>query len=101
MLAGIPFAFGNLCVFYAAAVYLVDTYGPLNGASAMAANGIVRYILGGAFPLFTVQMYERLGTDWATSLLGFVSLVLLPIPWVLFSWGPKLRALSQYECLKD
>jgi hypothetical protein len=27
----------------------------MNGASAMAANGIARYILGAVFPLFTVQ----------------------------------------------
>jgi hypothetical protein len=27
----------------------------MNGASAIAANGIVRYILGAVFPLFTVQ----------------------------------------------
>ena len=38
-----------------AALYLVDVYGPLNGASAMAANGVSRYTLGAVFPLFTVQ----------------------------------------------
>lgn len=55
ILATIPFAWGNLCVFTAAALYLVDVYGPLNGASALAANGLVRYISGAGFPLFTVQ----------------------------------------------
>lgn len=55
VLATIPFAWGNLCIFTAAALYLVDVYGPLNGASALAANGLVRYISGAAFPLFTVQ----------------------------------------------
>ena len=46
VLAGIPFAWGNLCIFVAAATYLIDVYGPLNGASAMAANGLARYTLG-------------------------------------------------------
>ena len=55
VLATIPFAWGNLSVFIAAAMYLVDVYGPLNGASALAANGLLRYISGAAFPLFTVQ----------------------------------------------
>ena len=55
VLATIPFAWGNLSIFIAVALYLIDTYGPLNGASALAANGIVRYISGAAFPLFTVQ----------------------------------------------
>jgi hypothetical protein len=38
-----------------AALYLVDTYGSLNGASAVAANGLLRYGMSAAFPLFTVQ----------------------------------------------
>ena len=55
VLATVPFAWGNLCVFTAAALYLVDVYGPLNGASALAANGLVRYMAGAVFPLFTIQ----------------------------------------------
>ncbi len=55
VLATIPFAWGNLSVFTAAALYLVDVYGPLNGASALAANGLMRYLSGAVFPLFTVQ----------------------------------------------
>ena len=55
VLASIPFAWGNLSIFTAAALYLVDVYGPLNGASALAANGLMRYISGAVFPLFTVQ----------------------------------------------
>lgn len=55
VLASIPFAWGNLSIFTAAALYLVDVYGPLNGASALAANGLLRYISGAVFPLFTVQ----------------------------------------------
>lgn len=39
---------------------MVDVYGPHNGASAVAANGIFRYTLGAVFPLFTVQStYHR------------------------------------------
>ena len=84
ILAGIPFAWGNLSIFIASALYLVDVYGPLNGASAMAANGLARYGMGAVFPLFTFQMYEKLGIAWATSLLAFISLAMLPIPWVFF-----------------
>ncbi|MCJ1352781.1 MAG: hypothetical protein MMC33_002765 [Icmadophila ericetorum] len=99
-LAAIPFAWGNLSVFCAAALYLVDTYGPRTGASAMAANGMLRYTSGAAFPLFTVQMYNRLGISWATSLLGFLSLALLPIPWILFKYGARIRAKSKFETIR-
>jgi hypothetical protein len=55
IIAAIPFAWGNISIFITAALYLVDTYGPLGGASAMAANGLLRYGMSAAFPLFTVQ----------------------------------------------
>ena len=43
------------------------------------------------------QMYEKLGTQWASSLLGFLALVMAPIPMVLYVYGPKLRARSRYS----
>lgn len=79
-----------------AATYLVDSYGAFYGASSLAANGLLRYTLGAMFPLFALQMYKKLGIAWATSLLGFVSVALLPIPWVLFKYGHKIRAMSSY-----
>ncbi|EXJ60034.1 hypothetical protein A1O7_04183 [Cladophialophora yegresii CBS 114405] len=96
VLATIPFAIGNMLVFGSCVLYLIDTYGPLAGASAAAANGFLRYCVGAVFPLFTVQMYRGLGVAWATSLLGFVTLALLPIPWVLYRYGPKIRRRSAY-----
>lgn len=74
----------------------MDVYHSLNGASAMAANGLLRYAFGAVFPLFTVQMYQGLEIQWAGSLLVFVSLVLLPVPWVLFKWVDVLRRRSSY-----
>lgn len=75
---------------------MLDLYGPLYGASAMAANGLTRYLGGAVFPLFTFQMYEALGIAWATSLLAFIGLALLPIPFVFFRFGPKIRNSSHY-----
>jgi len=36
-------------------MYLIDTYAALTAASAIAANGLLRYVLGSTFPLFTIQ----------------------------------------------
>ncbi|EME46328.1 hypothetical protein DOTSEDRAFT_70353 [Dothistroma septosporum NZE10] len=101
ILAGIPFAWGNLSLFISSSMYLIDVYGPLNGASAMAANGLLRYVLGGCFPLWTVQMYEALGIAWATSLLAFVCVALLPIPFIFYKYGPAIRRKSRYDTIKD
>lgn len=98
-------------------LYLLDTYEALTGASAMAATSLLRYTLAAAFPLFIDQsvspsfdhdlgetklsaVYRRLGIGWATSLLGFISVALMPIPWALFRWGPRLRATSVYNTNK-
>jgi hypothetical protein len=50
--------------------------------------------------LLTEEVYRHLGIGWATSVLGFLSLVMLPIPWVLYKWGPQIRAASKYETNK-
>jgi len=49
-----------------------------------------------AFPLFGVQMYEKLGYQWATSLLAFLSVGMLPFPFLFFKYGRKLRAKSRF-----
>jgi hypothetical protein len=76
--------------------YLLDTYEALYGASAVAANGLLRYSFGAAFPMFTLQIYEKLGLGWAISLLDFIGLALLPIPFLLYKFGPILRARSTF-----
>lgn len=62
---------------------------------ALAANGILRFTLGAVFPLFTIQMFQNLGVHWAASLFAFLALGLLPIPWLLFKFGPALRSRSR------
>ena len=44
-------------------------------------------------------MYDNLGIHWATSLFGFIALALMPVPWILFKWGPQIRAKSHYETM--
>ena len=77
--------------------YLVDTYLVTNSASAVAANGIIRFALGAAFPLFIIQVYEKLGIHWAGSLFAFISVAMIPVPWVFFWKGKELRRRSHYE----
>ncbi|KAI0189894.1 MFS multidrug transporter-like protein [Astrocystis sublimbata] len=74
--AGVPFGWGIVTLFLGGVTFIIDTYGAM-------------------FPLFTVQMYKKLGIPWATSLLGFIGLALLPIPFVLYRFGPALRAKSR------
>ncbi|KAH7316870.1 major facilitator superfamily transporter [Stachybotrys elegans] len=96
VVAIMPFAWGNICIFIATVQYMVDSYSGLTVASASSANSLSRYIFAGAFPLFAVQMNEALGIDWASSLLAFVALALLPVPWIFYKWGPAIRKRSKF-----
>ncbi|RYP19221.1 hypothetical protein DL767_009689 [Monosporascus sp. MG133] len=97
IVAGIPFGWGTVTLFLGGMTFLLDTYGAMYGASAVAANGILRYAFGAGFPMFTIQMYEKLGIAWATSLLAFIGIGMLPIPFVLYKFGPALRARSSFQ----
>lgn len=94
--SGIPFGLGAFVLFLSSMIYLVEAYGAAAAASALAANGSIRYMLGAIFPLFTIQMYENLGIHWAGSVFAFLSLALLPIPWLLFKYGHRLRKNSRF-----
>lgn len=101
VIAAVPFAVGNIMIYSSGALYIMNSYGSLHGASALSANSLLRYAGGGAFPLFTVQMFSAMGIGWASSLLGFVSMALVPVPWVLYKYGKRIRAHSQYIVIKD
>lgn len=95
--AGVPFGMSLLLIFYTVLLYFSYSYPPMILASVLAANNLSRYIFASVFPLFTVQMYQKLGVDWASSLFGFLSLAMMPIPWIFYKWGPKLRAGSRFN----
>ncbi|KAL1405775.1 hypothetical protein Q8F55_007448 [Vanrija albida] len=75
--------------------YIIDVY-LWSAASALAGSTVVRSACGAGFPLFANQMYKKLGTHWATSLLGFISLLLAPVPFVFYKYGPTIRAKSKF-----
>ena len=55
--------------------YIIDVY-LWSAASALSAATVCRSAFGAGFPLFATQMYEKLGPQWASSLLGFLALVM-------------------------
>jgi hypothetical protein len=77
-------------------IYKNDVYGAALGNSALGAENFMRYGASMAVPLFTVQLVDSIGFDWTCSLLAFITLVLVPVPWVFFKFGPTLRAKSTY-----
>ena len=102
-------------------VYLTNVYGARFGASALAANGVLRYMLGGSFPLFALAsashtialpndgyenadeclVYNNLGFNWAGSLLGFLAAGFAPVPWLFYWRGARIRESSPYTSYNE
>lgn len=92
--AGIFIGFGVLCIFLPCFNYIVDAYLPI-AASAVAANIILRSAVAAGFPLFSRQMFQNMGIQWAGTLLGCLAAIMIPIPIIFRTYGPWLRAKSK------
>lgn len=87
-------------LFEATFSYFAEGY-PKHVASAYAGNGLMRCVFACIFPLFGKAMYNRLAIKnypvaWGSSLVGFITLFLALIPFLLYKYGPTLRARSQF-----
>ncbi|OBT73613.1 hypothetical protein VF21_07311 [Pseudogymnoascus sp. 05NY08] len=87
------FGHALVMVFQSILNYIVDTF-DIYSASALAANMVLRS-LGGAFlPLAGEDMYATLGLGWGNSLLAFIAVALVPVPFAIFKYGHRIRAMA-------
>ena len=42
-------------------------------------------------------VFNNLGIDWGLSLLGFIGVALLPIPYVFYIFGRRIRAVGKHS----
>ena len=99
---------GIFLIFLQCFNYIVDCYPSLyvptyllwkgvtnpigRAASTIAANTILRSAIGCSFPLFSRQMMENLGVQWAGTMLGCIAVVMIPIPVLFKVYGPSMAA---------
>ncbi len=95
MMAGYPMGLSTIFIFLGIFNYTIDAYLAV-AASALSAITVVRSLFGAAFPLFATQMFEALNPRWASTLLGCIALLMMPIPIVLRRYGHVIRARSKY-----
>lgn len=93
--SGFAAGVGFLLLYNPANNYIVDLYQHY-AASGLAAKTFVRSIWGACVPLFTIQMYKRLGDEWASSLMAFIALACCVIPFLFYIYGARIRAFSKY-----
>lgn len=76
--------------------YLVDCY-PMYAASAIAANTELRSLVGALLPLAGTPMYQTLGLGWGNTLLGFLCIVMIPLPIIFNRFGKRLRKMEKFK----
>ncbi|KAH6665271.1 MSF membrane transporter [Plectosphaerella plurivora] len=87
---------GFFMIFQAALNYLVDTF-QLYAASAVAANTFLRSCFAAAFPLAVTPLYHNLGVGPGSSIFGGIGCLLIPVPFVFFIYGKRIRASSKWS----
>lgn len=88
--ATVLFGFSIVAIFNTAQNYWIDAFEQY-AASAIAAGTILRSFIGGAAPLLTEPLFEKLGWDWGWSVFGFIAILFLPAPLLFMRYGEWLR----------
>lgn len=87
--------------------YLVDCFDKWS-ASALAAAIVSRCVISSVFCIVGFELYRKLGYDWyvhhgnhlqialltfdrGSMLLAFICIAMIPIPFALQKYGPRLR----------
>ena len=87
---------GLIAAFMCINTYHVDAF-TLYAASAMAASTVMRSLFGALFPLFGLQMYNKLGLGWGNSLLAFIGLAMSVVPFLFYWYGEHLRTHPRFQ----
>lgn len=87
---------GLILTFMPISTYLVDAF-TTYAASAMAANTVVRSLVGAFLPLAGPAMYSKLGLGWGNSLLGFIAVALWPVSVIFYFYGERIRTSPRFQ----
>ncbi|KAK3990944.1 citrinin biosynthesis cluster MFS transporter mrr1 [Cladorrhinum sp. PSN332] len=91
---GVLFGMGNTLSFIYGSNYLAGAYG-IYAASALAGNAVLRSAAGALLPLAGPAMYEAMTPRWAGTFLGLLEVLLIPIPFMFYKWGDRIRGKSK------
>ncbi|KAJ7233034.1 MFS polyamine transporter [Mycena rebaudengoi] len=89
------YTWATFIVYLAVFTYLADC--GRFASSALAGQSLCRNMMATVFPLFTKQMFDAIGYNWANTIFALVALVMAPIPFALFFYGPKIRLRSKFS----
>lgn len=93
--ASVLFGYGILCVFISSYQYIIDSY-EIYAASALASVTLIRYVAAGGMVEVAIPFYSNLGVHWTLTILGCLSALLVPVPYLFYKYGVRIRKRSKY-----
>ncbi|KAK4497573.1 hypothetical protein PRZ48_012024 [Zasmidium cellare] len=89
------FGYSVVMIFTTCYLYIIFTY-LQNAGSALSFMTFSRYVVSGALIPASVPMYRNLGPHWSLTWVGILASVMAPVPFLLFRYGPTIRAVSKF-----
>lgn len=95
MFGGGIFGWAMISIYVGANSYVIDAF-TTYAASAMAAKTFMSRVAGASVPMFVDQYYQSaIGINWASAVIGFTALIMVPIPFIFYKYGSRIRAASK------
>lgn len=93
--ASVLFGYGILCIFISCYQYVIDSY-EIYAASALASITLIRYVAAGGMTVVGIPFYQNMGVHYTLTILACLSIPLVPVPFVFYKYGHRIRARSRY-----
>jgi len=93
--ASVLFGYGILCIFISSYQHIIDSYESY-AASALASATLIRYVSAGGMVEVAIPFYRNVGLHWTLTILACLSALMVPVPYLFYFYGTKLRASSKY-----
>ncbi|KAJ5118693.1 hypothetical protein N7448_010400 [Penicillium atrosanguineum] len=100
IVASSAFGFGTICVFISSYMYVIDSYG-MYAASALGFMTVSRYCAAGGMTIVGIPFYKNMGVHWTLTILGCISALMVPVPYVFYKFGPVIRRWSRYAMTEE
>ena len=96
IMASVLLGYGLICIFISAYMYIIDSY-EIYAASALTFATIVRYLVAGGMTVVGVPFYNNMGPQLTLTILGGISVLMTPIPYIFYRYGFQIRQKSRYN----
>ncbi|KAJ5725834.1 uncharacterized protein N7483_007191 [Penicillium malachiteum] len=100
IIASSCFGVGTICVFISSYMYVIDSY-DIYAASALGFMTVSRYCAAGGMTVVGMPFYKNMGVHWTLTILGCISAIMVPVPYVFYKFGPVIRQWSKYAVTNE